>query len=80
MSGSALLIADRPWRTSLALAEHRWTAWQVDRIDLPLEGVSGAKGRRQRPRHDAPFKGATRCEYDLVRHGASAAWVGRWPI
>jgi len=48
-----------------AIARHDWTivAEYVDR------GVSGAKGRKDRPRFDALLHGVTRKEFDMV-----AAW------
>ena len=48
-----------------AAARLGWTIVAVHRD----EGISGAKGRQQRPGLDALFKGVTRGEYDLV-----AAW------
>jgi DNA invertase Pin-like site-specific DNA recombinase len=48
-----------------AAARLGWTIMAVHRD----EGISGAKGRQQRPGLDALLKGVTRGEYDLV-----AAW------
>ena len=48
-----------------AAARLGWTIVAVHRD----EGISGAKGRQQRPGLDAMLKGVTRGEYDLV-----AAW------
>ena len=47
-----------------------------DRREYTDRGISGAKGREERPQFNAILNGVSRKEFDLLRPGRWIGWAG----